>query len=157
MALHLLDVFKHFNEWSQIAVLNLLLKYDPDDEEVFPIMNVLDDKLRHANSAVVLSVIKLFLRYTERAPEVHQQVYIRVKEPLLTLLSGASSESEAALLAHIRVLIERVPEAFQDQYKRFISRYNDPVYIKQAKIEILQLIASDFQHKEIVAEMAYVL
>lgn len=154
MALHLLDVFKNFNEWNQIAVLALLVKYEPEDDEVFPIMNILDDRLRHSNSAVVLSVVKLFLRYTERAPEIHQQVYIRVKEPLLTLLAGASSELEVALLAHIKILIERVPEAFQDQYKRFFSRYNDPVYAKLAKTEILQLVASELQFKEIIAELA---
>jgi vesicle coat complex subunit len=54
----------------------------------------------------------------------------------------------------VKILIERVPEAFQDQYKRFFSRFNDPVYAKLAKTEILQLIASEYQHKEIVAELA---
>jgi hypothetical protein len=41
--------------------------------------NVLDEKLRHPNNALVLAVIKLFLKYTENMPEIHQQVYFRVK------------------------------------------------------------------------------
>lgn len=38
MIMHLLDMFRLFNEWSQCVILELLLKYEPVEDEIFPIM-----------------------------------------------------------------------------------------------------------------------
>ena len=49
--------------------------YQPSNEqEVFDVMNVLDDRLSHSNSAVVMATVKLFLHLTLRMPATHQQV-----------------------------------------------------------------------------------
>lgn len=40
-------------------------------------MNVLDDRLSHSNSAVVMATVKLFLHYTLTMPATHQQVHSR--------------------------------------------------------------------------------
>lgn len=37
-------------------------------------MNILDDRLAHSNSAVVMAAIKLFLHLTLAMPATHQQV-----------------------------------------------------------------------------------
>jgi hypothetical protein len=43
-------------------------------EEIFDIMNLLEDRLQHANSAVVLATTKVFLHLTMSMADVHQQV-----------------------------------------------------------------------------------
>lgn len=49
--------------------------YRPSGEqEVYDIMNLLDDRLTHSNSAVVMATIKLFLHLTLAMPATHQQV-----------------------------------------------------------------------------------
>jgi hypothetical protein len=56
-------------------VLEVAAQYRPSDEqEVYDIMNVLDDRLSHSNSAVVMATVKLFLHLTLRMPATHQQV-----------------------------------------------------------------------------------
>lgn len=41
-------------------------------------MNLLEDRLQHANGAVVLATIKLFLQLTLSMADIHQQVPILV-------------------------------------------------------------------------------
>ena len=66
---------KDFNEWAQCLVLELVAKYVPaEPNETFDIMNLLEDRLQHANSAVVLATIKVFLNLTMSMADVHQQV-----------------------------------------------------------------------------------
>lgn len=66
---------KDFNEWAQCIILEMVSKYvPPDSNEVFDIMNLLEDRLQHANGAIVLATIKLFLQLTLDMTDVHQQV-----------------------------------------------------------------------------------
>lgn len=68
---------KEFSEWAQCIVLELVSKYVPvDSNEIFDIMDLLEDRLQHANCAVVLATIKLFLQLTLSMADVHQQVFI---------------------------------------------------------------------------------
>ena len=71
---------KEFNEWGQNVVMKVLLHYSPvDSEEMYDILNVLDDRLNHTNSSVVMSAVALFLRLTEDYIEMHSDVYERIK------------------------------------------------------------------------------
>lgn len=54
-----------------------MAKYIPSDtDDIFDIMNLLEDRLQHANGAVVLATIKVFLHLTMSMNDVHQQVPI---------------------------------------------------------------------------------
>lgn len=66
---------KDFTEWAQCLVLDMVSKYIPSDsDESFDMMNILEDRLQHTNSAVVLATIKVFLHLTISMADVHQQV-----------------------------------------------------------------------------------
>lgn len=81
---------KEFSEWAQCIVLELVSKYVPmDSEEIFDIMNLLEDRLHHANGAVVLATIKVFLHMTLSMTDVHQQVLY-----LFILLSSFRNNNE---------------------------------------------------------------
>ena len=68
-------LLQEFSEWAQCQVLEFASHYRPSDEqEVFDFMNVLDDRLSHSNSAVVMATVKMFLHYTLTMPATHQQV-----------------------------------------------------------------------------------
>lgn len=66
---------QEFSEWAQCQVLEFAAHYRPSGEqEVYDFMNVLDDRLSHSNSAVVMATVKMFLHYTLSMPATHQQV-----------------------------------------------------------------------------------
>lgn len=151
---YLLNRIKEFSEWAQCLVLDLVSKYIPSDSnEIFDIMNLLEDRLQHANGAVVLATIKVFLHMTLSMTDVHQQVYERIKAPLLTLVSTGSPEQSYAILSHLHLLVMRAPMLFSSDYKHFYCQYNEPSYVKKLKLEMLTAVANESNTYEIVTEL----
>lgn len=151
---YLLNRIKEFSEWAQCLVLELVTKYVPSDSsEIFDIMNLLEDRLQHANGAVVLATIKVFLQSTLSMTDVHQQVYERIKAPLLTLVSSGSPEQSYAVLSHLHLLVMRAPYIFSSDYKHFYCQYNEPSYVKRLKLEMLTAVANESNTYEIVTEL----
>ncbi|KAL4603368.1 hypothetical protein ACB098_10G100500 [Castanea mollissima] len=149
-----LNRIREFSEWAQCLVLDLAAKYVPsDNNEIFDIMNLLEDRLQHANGAVVLATIKLFLQLTLSMADVHQQVYERIKAPLLTLVSSGSPEQSYAVLSHLHLLVMRAPYIFSSDYKHFYCQYNEPSYVKKLKLEMLTAVANESNTYEIVTEL----
>lgn len=119
---HLLNRVKEFSEWGLCVVLDLVAEYKPGTpEETFAIMNLLDECLRFNNSAVVLATTKCFLSLTRETAAIHEQVYIRLRDPLLTLLSTTSHEVAYVVLSHIKA-IAHYTAAFNTEYKQFFCK-----------------------------------
>ncbi|KAJ4953193.1 hypothetical protein NE237_030025 [Protea cynaroides] len=151
---YFLNRIKEFSEWAQCIVLDLVAKYIPSDSnEIFDIMNLLEDRLQHANGAVVLATSKVFLHLTLSMTDVHQQVYERIKAPLLTLVSSGSQEQSYAVLSHLHLLVMRAPMLFSSDYKHFYCQYNEPSYVKKLKLEMLTAVANESNTYEIVTEL----
>lgn len=71
----LLNRIKDFNEWGQSIILDICSKYDPQDkQEKFDIMNILEDRFKHASSSVVLGTVKVFLHLTKDDENLYRQV-----------------------------------------------------------------------------------
>ncbi|KAK8509285.1 hypothetical protein V6N12_018367 [Hibiscus sabdariffa] len=151
---YLLNRIKEFSEWAQCLVLELVTKYVPSDtSEVFDIMNLLEDRLQHANGAVVLATAKVFLQLTLSMSDVHHKVYERIKAPMLTLVSSGSPEQSYAVLSHLHLLVMRAPYIFFSDYKHFYCQYNEPSYVKRLKLEMLTAVANESNTYEIVTEL----
>ncbi|KAL5227652.1 hypothetical protein ABZP36_015917 [Zizania latifolia] len=151
---YFLNKIKEFSEWAQCLVLELASKFLPsDNNEIFDIMNLLEDRLQHANGAVVLATIKVFLHLTMSMTDVHQQVYERIKAPLLTLVGAGSPEQSYSVLCHLHLLVMRAPMLFSSDYKSFYCQFSDPSYVKKLKLEMLTAIANESNTYEIVTEL----
>lgn len=71
LVISLLNRIKDFNEWGQSVILDLCSKYKPVDKaEMFDIMNLLEDRFKHASSSVVLGAVKVFLLMTAEDKEL---------------------------------------------------------------------------------------
>lgn len=151
----LINRLKDFTEWAQVTILEIVALYPPADKtETFDVMNALEDRLQHSNSAVVLATVKCFLRATLELPEVHQQVFERMKAPLLTLAQTESQEPAYAVWAHLHLLTLRAPPLFANEYKSFFCRIGDPPAVKRLKIEALVAVADVGNTFEIVTELS---
>ena len=135
-------------------------KYKPETkEEMFDIMNLLEDRFKHASSSVVLGAIKVFLHLTDGEPELSKQVYLRMQAPLITLMTSSetteSYEVSYNVLSHIHLLVLRGANfVFESEYKQFFVKYDEPSYIKNLKLEILAQVASEGNIQEIVNELS---
>lgn len=155
LAHNLLKRLKSFSGWGQSQVMEMLLRYQPHDtEELFDILNLLDDRLKHPNSSVVMASMRLFIHLTKEMKDISEDVYKRVKGPLMTILSSSNSELEYVCLCHIELLLSKMPKLFDQEYSSFFSRHTDPAFIKSKKLQILTTIASDTNVEEIVTELS---
>lgn len=66
LVIYLLNWIKDFNEWGQSIVLELVSDFNPTDRNlIFDIMNLLESRLKHASSSVLLGAVKVFLNITK--------------------------------------------------------------------------------------------
>ena len=150
----LLNRLKQFNEWGQCAVLRFAHSYVPEaEQEVFDILNVLEDRMQHANTAIVLAAARVFLNITLSLPAVHQQVLERIRPPLLTLMSSRDSEAIYVVLCHLHSLVRHTPELFAGDYKNFFCKFSDTACVKLLKVDLLMRIAGGANAYNIVTEL----
>jgi AP-4 complex subunit beta-1 len=160
LVIKLLNRIKDFNEWGQSVILDMCSKYTPSSrEEMFDIMNLLEDRFKHASSSVVLGAIKVFLHLSDHDPELSKQVYLRMQAPLITLMTSSetteSYEVSYNVLSHIHLLVLRGANfVFESEYKQFFVKYDEPSYIKNLKLDILAQVASVGNIQEIMNELS---
>ncbi|KAF8820147.1 HEAT repeat-containing protein [Cardiosporidium cionae] len=149
---------KHFDEWGQCIVLDWISGYHHSNEnEMFAIMNILDDFLKHPSSAVTLSCTKCFLSLTEENEGLFLQVVERLKDPFISLMRKSSSEISYAILLHISLLIDKglepVALLFENDCREFYCKFSDFSYIKTEKIKILTKIVTNENAQSIYSEL----
>lgn len=158
MVNHLLNIFNQLNEWGQVTVLQLLSKFTPkDQQQMFDIMNILEEYLKTSSGAIVLGVTKVFINFTKDNEVLYPQVIKRLRDPLITLLSSCAiqntPEIQYSILSHIYFLILKGGrETFSELYKRFYAEYEEPLFIKKIKLKILVQIANDSNYYDILSE-----
>eukprot|EP01017_Pseudomicrothorax_dubius_P016527 TRINITY_DN1875_c0_g2_i3.p1 TRINITY_DN1875_c0_g2~~TRINITY_DN1875_c0_g2_i3.p1 ORF type:complete len:803 (-),score=273.94 TRINITY_DN1875_c0_g2_i3:134-2542(-) len=159
MIVYLLNKIREFNEWGQTLILELVAKYKPKSEnELFDILNLLEDRLKHATSCIVLGTIKIFLGYTVDNPVILKHVYERITSPLLTLMSSGevtgSFEIAYIVVSHIHFIVARGgAEHFEREYKQFYCKTDEPTYLKYLKVDVLSLIATENNLGDILNEL----
>nr|XP_060146726.1 AP-2 complex subunit beta-like [Globicephala melas] len=110
--------------------------------------------LSHANSAVVLSAVKVLMKFLELLPKDSDYYNMLLKKlalPLVTLLSG-EPEVQYVALRNINLIIQKRPEILK-QIKVFFVTYNDPIYVKLEKLDIMLRLASQANIAQVLAEL----
>ena len=154
LVIPLLNRIRDFSEWGQCLVMDVACGFAPrDEEEVFALMNALDDRVSSSCAAVALAAARLLLHLTLRMPATHQALLERVKEPLLTLAAADPPERAAVALAHIRVLAERSPALFADAAPLLYPLPSDPAYVADAKLAVLVAVADESTVHDIADEL----
>ncbi|XP_075709954.1 AP-4 complex subunit beta-1 isoform X2 [Rhinoderma darwinii] len=154
IAHHLLNRTADLDQWGQSEVLTFLLRYKPrSEEEMFDILNILDNYLKSTHINVVMGATKLFLVLAKEFPHVQSDVLVRLKVPLLAACISESREMCFAALCHVREILRSFPGHFSNHYKKFFCSYNDPHYIKNQKIDILCELVNDENVHSILEEL----
>ena len=138
LVFRLLNRIRDFNEWHTTIVLQLVTPYIPSSEEdMYDIMNLLDNKLQSAHSGVVLSCVNFFMQLSQHDSDLYRQVIDRVREPLITATLTAPFEISYACLSQLHLLVVREPRLFMAYYREFYLRHTEPLNMKLLKLEIL--------------------
>lgn len=160
--LHLLNRIHEFNEFAKVQILELVPRYIPaNEEEGYQIMNLLDPVLSTSGSGAVMATVRAFLSLSEQVVgddehkmQMKRQIVERVKPSLVTQISSGSSEMMYTLLKHVETLAEACPGVFDDEYRQFYVRYNEPTHVKYLKLSVLPRLANPDTAPDIVSELA---
>ncbi|KAE8896567.1 hypothetical protein PF001_g27558 [Phytophthora fragariae] len=71
--------------------------------------------------------------------------------PLVTLVS-AEPEIQYVALRNINLIVQKRPAILANEIKVFFSKYNDPIYVKMDKLEIIIRLVSETNIEQVLLE-----
>ena len=139
----------------QVFVLDSLVDYEPaDTREAESIIERVVPRLQHVNAAVVLSAVKIVLKFMGHvsSSEAIRTYHKKLSPPLVSLLSS-EPEIQYVALRNINLVVQRAPKILANDIRVFFCKYNDPVYVKIEKLEILVKLASERNLDQVLQEL----
>ncbi|CAG8078897.1 unnamed protein product [Penicillium salamii] len=151
----LVSILPDCSEWGQTYILEALMSYVPQDTaEALLLAERVAPRLSHQNSAVVLTscrVILYLMNYI--AGEKHiTSLCKKLSPPLVTLLSKPPEVQYLALRNAILILQKR-PEVLRNDIRVFFCNYNDPIYVKVTKLELMFMLTTKENISVVLAEL----
>ncbi len=143
------------NEWGQVYILDSLISYTPKKEKTAElIIESVSPRLAHANPSVVMSAIKVVLKFLDwiESPESVRNYCKKVSNSLMTIMS-AGPEIQYVLLRSLHAIVQKRPYLLDKDFKHFYVKYNDPIYVKLEKIDILYKLADAKNFENIINEL----
>merc|ERR1719163_159624 len=152
----LLAALNECSEWGQVFILDFLAKFTPGDAaQAENIIERVLPRLKHSNSAVVLSAVKIVMRYLEiiSNKETVSRFCRKLSPPLVTLSQSPQSEIQYVALRNINLVVQKRPDLLVHKIKVFFCKYSDPIYVKMEKLEILVRLASERNIDQLLQEL----
>lgn len=145
-SLTLVSLLGKCNEWSQVYILSSLMSFVPQTEdEALELIELIIPSLQHENPGVALNAIKIIVYFTN---------YVRSPELVIPNLSSKLGAAFSSLLANppqiqflvlrnviLLLLGRRLLVKFD--VENFFCRYDDEIYVKDTKLEIIYLLANE--------------
>lgn len=152
----LLTALNECTEWGQVFILDSLANYTPKDErEAQSICERITPRLAHANAAVVLSAIKVLMKLLEilsADSDFCATLTKKLAPPLVTLLSS-EPEVQYVALRNINLIVQKRPDILKHEMKVFFVKYNDPIYVKLEKLDIMIRLANQSNIAQVLSEL----
>lgn len=162
------------SEWGRVAILNALARYvAADDKESEHICERVVPQFQHVNGSVVLAAVKVRISYCKfpssirnlkrvqvimihmrgvRREELIKQLVKKMAPPLVTLLSSPP-EVQWVALRNINLLLQKRPDILSNEMRVFFCKYNDPLYVKVEKLDIMVRLASESNVDALLSEL----
>lgn len=144
------------NEWRQCYVLNALMAFVPQDEaDAVAVMDAVLPCLVHANLAVVLHTVKVVVylsNYVAQIESAFPTLPHRLGAALMLLLNRRP-EVQFLVLRNVILLLLGKHYLVDVPVEQFFWAWDDPIYIKDTKLEIIYLMAADHNIAAVFREL----
>jgi AP-1 complex subunit beta-1 len=151
----LLIALNECSEWGRVAVLTALSRYEPADaQEAEHICERVVPQFQHANSSVVLAAVQVIMIHMRnvRREELIKQLVRKMAPPLVTLLSSPP-EVQWVALRNVNLLLQKRPDVLSSEMRVFFCKYNDPLYVKVEKLDIMVRLAGENNVDALLSEL----
>ncbi|KAF6021399.1 AP1B1 [Bugula neritina] len=153
----LLTALNECTEWGQVFILDSISTYNPKDErEAQSIIERVTPRLAHANASVVLSSVKVVMKYLELLDQTSDFVtslFKKLSPPLVTLLS-TEPELQYVALRNINIVVQKRPDVLKQDLKVFFVKLTNQANIEQVLAELKEYATEvdvDFVRKSVRA------
>ena len=150
----LLAALNECTEWGQVFILDSLVDYTPkDSKDAESVIERIIPRLQHANCAVVLSALKVILKFLKSVSDADfaGPLIKKLAAPLITLLN-TEPQVQYVALRNINIIIQRHKEILATNIKVFFCKYNDPIYVKMEKLEAMIKLANEDNIDQLLLE-----
>ena len=151
----IVSIMHECSEWGQTYILEALMAYVPQDSaEAALLAERITPRLSHSNSSVVLTCIRVILYLMNYMSDEAQisQLCRKLSPPLVTLLSRGQ-EIQYLALRNAILILQRRPEVLRDDIRVFFCKYNDPIYVKVTKLELIFMLANKDNISVVLTEL----
>ncbi|EMC93514.1 hypothetical protein BAUCODRAFT_37199 [Baudoinia panamericana UAMH 10762] len=151
----IVQILPDCSEWGQTYILEALTSYVPQDtSEAALLADRITPRLSHTNSAVVLTCIRVILYLMNYIDDqkVISSLCSKLSPPLVTLLSKGP-EIQYLALRNALLILQRRPDVLRNDIRVFFCKYNDPIYVKVTKLELIFMLASERNIREVLTEL----
>ncbi|KAJ1737275.1 hypothetical protein LPJ72_000646 [Coemansia sp. Benny D160-2] len=152
----LITALNECNEWGQIYILESLMYVTPQEaSDAETVIERIVPRLQHGNSGVVLVAVKVIAYMMNYVPqrETLEPILRKLSPPLVTLLTSGP-EVQYITLRNIQLLLQRWPTILQNQLRAFFCKYDDPIYVKLAKLEVILSLTTEDNARVVLTELS---
>lgn len=137
-----LNVLNECTEWARITILEVLAEHKSiDPMESQEIVDRVIPHLQHVNPSVVLVSVKCILMHLPNLNDTNDVIYSKLSTALVSLMS-TPPEIQYVALRNIRIILDAFPTLLKKELRIFYIKFNDPLYIKMEKLDILVRLVS---------------
>ncbi|KAG9323605.1 hypothetical protein KVV02_006894 [Mortierella alpina] len=154
LAAHLIQRYKDWTPAQLQIVLNVLCRYKPQtDDEIYEIMNNVDDGLQHPSLGIQMATLRLFIWLCQDLSEIQEDVQTTIEayktihctETLIRHLDSSDPDLVYASLKHLALLIEVTGGLCHNNSPQHVQslccRPGDPVVTKVEKLKLCATVA----------------
>lgn len=143
------------NEWGQVFILDSLTTFTPKKaKQAEDIIESTLPRLSHANPSVVMSAVKVILKFLDWIESIENvRNYCKKLSSSLMTIMMAGPEIQYVLLRSLHAVVQKRPYLLDKDFKFFFVQYNDPIYVKLEKIDILYKLCDSKNFESIVNEL----
>ena len=151
---HIFESIQHSNEWGQVAILDALILYNTKKaSHAEDVIEGVLPRLNHTNPSVVMSAIKVVLKFMDQVDDIEKvRNYCKKISNSLMSLMMSSPEIQYVLLRALHGVVIKRPMLLDKDFKFFFVQYNDPIYVKLEKVDILYKLCDNKNYESIIKE-----
>lgn len=151
----MLEMLPALNEWDHSLVLeSMITSYAPQTHsEAHHLIEIVLPQLQHVNTSVILNALKFIMYLINYVDYLQEGLIKRLSNSIVTLLNKPPELQFLVLRNVILLLLSREEPLLKVDVSYFFVEFNDPIYIKDTKLEILYLLAKHANLSQILQEL----
>ena len=151
---NILNSLSKANEWGQVQILDALIYYNPKkSSHAEEVIEGVMPRLSHVNQSVVMSTIKVILKFMDLIDDIDKiKTYCKKLTNSIMSILISYPEIQYVLLRALHAIVLKRPILLEKEFKYFYVQYNDPIYIKLEKADILYKLCNKKNYELIIKE-----